>query len=84
VHGLGASLRQMLTFARPWQRVVLGVALFVVATVLRSYFLAALGLVIAGVAVLGAVRARRGVPGVSEAATAEAKSETDAAVGEQP
>ena len=82
MHGLGASLRQMLRFARPWQRIVLGVALFVVATLLQSYVLAALGAVIVGVTVMGVVRARRGVTGGSE--PGEAGPGTDAAVGEQP
>ena len=60
MHGLGASLRQMLRFARPWERLVLGVVLFVVATSLGAYVLAALGAVIVGVTVLGVVRTRRG------------------------
>jgi len=69
MHGLGASLRQILRFARPWERIALGVVIFVVATSLGSYVLAALGVVIVGVTVLGLVRARRGVTGVSEADT---------------
>lgn len=79
MHGLGASLRQMLRFARPWERVVLGVVLFVVATVLRSYVLAALGAVIVGVTVLGVVRTRRRAAGASEV-----EAEKGSGVGEQP
>lgn len=87
MHGPGASLRQMLRFARPWERVVLGLVIVAVATPLGSYFLAALGLVIVGVTVLGMVRTRRGGAGVSEVkaeSESESASGTSAGVGDQP
>lgn len=79
MHGLGASLRQMLRFARPWERVVLGVVLFVVATLLRSYVLAALGVVIVGVTVVSAARTRRG-----PSPTDDSEAEADSGVAESP
>ena len=77
--GIGASLRQMLTFARPWERVVLGVVLFAVATSLGSYVLAALGLVIVGVTVLGMVRARKEAGAGTGASDTGTETATDAA-----
>ena len=59
MHGLGASLREFVRFARPRDRVLLGVALFVVGALVNFYFLAALGVVLAGVTIVGAVRRRR-------------------------
>ncbi len=59
MHGLGAALRQVLMFAKPWQRVLLGVAIAVGGALLESYVLAAVGVVIVGFVILGALRRRR-------------------------
>jgi hypothetical protein len=79
VGGFRASLRQMLRFTRPWERVLLGVVIFVGALLIRSYSLAALGVVIVGVTVLGVVRARRAGADVSGA---ETETESESEVGE--
>ncbi len=75
MHGLGASLREFVRFARPRDRILLGVAMFVVGALVNFYFLSAVGVVLAGVTILGAVRRRReaGVVG----AGGEAETETD-------
>lgn len=75
MHGLGASLREFVRFARPRDRILLGVALFVFGAVTNFYFLAAVGVVLAGVTIVGVVRRRReaGVVG----AGGEAETETD-------
>ena len=80
MHGFGASLREFVRFARPWERVVLGVALFVIGAVTSFYFLSALGVVIAGVTIMGALRRRReaaagaGSTGVSETDESRSRS----------
>jgi len=81
VHGLGAPLRQFLRFTRPWERVVLGVVLFVFGAVVNFYFLSAVGVVIAGVTILGAVRRRRETEVVGE--SDEVGPATEADVNEQ-
>ncbi len=82
--GIGSSVRQMLKFARPWERVLLGVVLFVVATALQSYVLAALGLVIVGVTVLGVVRARRGTTAGTGDGEGDGGTGTGAETGSDP
>ena len=48
-------MRQFLRFTRPWERVLLGVVLFVVGAELKLNIVPALGVVIVGVTILGAV-----------------------------
>jgi hypothetical protein len=72
VHGLGPSLRQFVRFTRPWERVVLGLVLLVVGAVTNFYFLSAVGVVLAGVTILGVRRRRRdGVAGANPSAVSE-------------
>ena len=77
MHGLGAPLRQFLRFTRPWERVLLGVVLFVVGALTTFYFLSALGVVIAGITIVGSLRRRReatagaGRMGINEATGSE-------------
>ena len=81
MHGLRAPLRQFLRFTRPWERVLLGVVLFVVGAELNLDIVAALGVVIVGVTILGAVRRRRWTGAVG--AGGETGSATEVDVNEQ-
>jgi hypothetical protein len=78
VHGLGAPLRQFVRFARPWERVLLGIVLFVGGALLQSYVIAALGVVIVGVTIMGVLRRRR----EAMAGTGVSEKETGSEVGE--
>jgi hypothetical protein len=66
-------LRQFLTMAKPWQRVVVGVVLAVVGALLRSYVVSAIGVVLVGLVVLGWYRRWRGhdAPGLEGARATE-------------
>jgi hypothetical protein len=77
VHGLGAALRQVLMFAKPWQRVLLGVAIAVGGALLESYVLSGLGVVIVGFVILGALRRRREAGVVQTGTATGTDSEAD-------
>jgi hypothetical protein len=77
VHGLVAPLRQFLRFTRTWERVLLGVVLFVIGAVLNFNVVSALGVVIIGVTILGAVRRRRGTGVVAVADETGTATEVD-------
>lgn len=80
VHGIMRPLRQFLTLAKPWQRVVAGVVLAVVGALLGIYIVSAIGVVLVILVVAGWFRRRRGGggPASGEAAGPEAGTAADA------
>ncbi len=62
VPGSHASLRQFFRFARPWQRALLGVVVALFGVLIQSGAVSALGVVIVGLAIIGAFRGRQSDP----------------------
>lgn len=60
VHGIMGPLRQFLTMARPWERVVVGVVLAVVGALLGIYIVSAIGVVLVLLVIVGWSRSLRG------------------------
>ena len=76
VHGIMGPLRQFLTLAKPWQRVVVGVALAVVGALLGIYIVSAIGAVLVLLVAAGWFRRWRG-----RSAAAPDASEHEAGTG---
>jgi uncharacterized membrane protein YphA (DoxX/SURF4 family) len=66
MHGLGAALRQFLHFAKPWQRVALGLVLTLIGAFTGLYALSAVGIVLVAMPVVGWFRRRSGSAGESD------------------
>jgi hypothetical protein len=66
-------IRQFLTMAKPWQRVVVGVVLAAVGGLLGSYVISAIGVVLVGLVVIASFRRWRGhgAPSLEGAAATE-------------
>jgi uncharacterized membrane protein YphA (DoxX/SURF4 family) len=80
MHGLGAALRQFLHLAKPWQRMVVGVVLTVIGFFTGLYVVAAIGIVLVALPVVGWFKRHRAVPqpgGPTGAETIETTEHTE-------
>ena len=66
MHGILAPLRQFVRFAKPWERVVLGVALTVVGLFTGFYIASAIGIVLVVLTIAAWVKGRRAQPETAE------------------
>jgi hypothetical protein len=79
MHGIFAPLRQFVRFAKPWERIVLGVALTVVGILTGFYIASAIGIVLLGLTIAAWVKGRRAQPEAAEAAPAATSEPADQA-----
>jgi hypothetical protein len=79
VHGITGPLRQFLTLAKPWQRVVAGVVLAVVGALVGIYIVSAIGVVLVILVVAGWLRRRPGGGSPAKAEAAEDETAEDGA-----
>ncbi len=62
MHGIFAPLRQFVRFAKPWQRILLGVVLTVVGLFTGLYVVTAIGIVLVVLPIAAWVKGRRSEP----------------------